>query len=98
MTFNLSTPQDKLDEAADNHPDEIIETATELASGWDGQNYGYNPSGCAAAALYAAYRSEYPLSAAGDAYPKQDAIADEFETSTTTIRKRLKDLREVAHE
>lgn len=88
----FQTPADHLD-GLEGHPEEVIETALTIAldSEW---RSGGAPAGWAAAALYAAYRLERPMSEAGDGRLTQDEAAEVFGVSTPTVRARLTDLQD----
>lgn len=73
-----------------NHPDDIIESAIELATRWEESTVrgGQSPRGVAAACVYASYLKERGRGEVG-----QTEIADEFDVTKVTIRQRLKELR-----
>lgn len=86
------TAHDLIDEASDDHPDDVLDAAREYIDHDEMWTVGKNPRGVAAAVLYAAYRSERPLADPGDGIPTQMDLADEFDTSAVTLRNRFNDL------
>ena len=80
----------------DDHPEDVRETATALATHDETWTSGKAPRGIAAAALYVAYMAERPVAEAGSGRPTQMELADEFDTTAVTLRERMDHLRKIA--
>jgi len=91
----VQTARDLIDEATD-HPSNVRETATALATRDEMWAAGKAPRGIAAAAIYVAYTVERPFAEVGNGRPTQMEVAEEFDTSAVTLRKRLDHLRAAA--
>lgn len=96
---DLNTATDLIAEH-DDHPEDVRERATALVEADETWASGKTPRSLAASSLYLAYRLERPWLATGKGtdseLPTQEALADEFDTTTMTLRKRLGRLREIA--
>lgn len=95
--MTITTASDLIDQH-DDHPEDVRETAKDLATHDETWASGKTPRGIAAAALYVAYMMERPLDDPGDGRPTQMDLAGEFDTSAVTLRDRMGHLREVASE
>ena len=89
-------PTDALEEHSGDHPADVVETAKRIAMLDEAWVSGKKPEGIAAAALYLAYRIERPTASPWDkGTATQSSLAEEFDTSTVTVRKRRKHLAEL---
>lgn len=85
-------PEEILVQHADNHPNEVVESALKILSEWDGWRKGKSPKVGVATALYATYWLKFQKDVT------QQELADEFGCSAGALRSTLDDFREIFKE